>query len=425
MGEQGCQTQHAPRRNVAQSSSAPHVEAGEREDPARPRIGRVDRVLAREVVFDADAVDEADEAMMENVEKVALDRGVLRLLDLFGEVERQRRYDADQAEEGGRDLEPVLGLVEQILRRARLLLIANATDVAGAEGQGRIVTKANCLAWIRPVVTDAHGIGMEPLHHADGVEEVVEGGVSKQILANRLHVRGRRERTGERRRRDVRLAHHKILRWPLRAVQRRSIFDGWSRRCNSLNEFIGTCVANSSSSTQPNRKASPGVPSFASSTSMRVSTPLAGAPPTKRVVGSLRTSRMDSTLSSLARPAVGDVSRWKLYRSRIACNVSRSPSEERPTARWDNMRQSNSEPSRGRIGFVTGVMFRNGAGVDAPRGLTLISPSWSSAGSERFEQTRSIESTSSSRLGVWPSGVTIEMYVSTPSSTREFVGRKV
>jgi hypothetical protein len=199
------ESEQAPQRDVLGPAPRPGVEPERGEDPLRPRIGAVLGELLRELVLHADAEHEADEPVVEDVEELAADGVVvLRLRDLFGHEQRQRRCCAGEADERGRDLESVALRRERVLGGARDFGPTDRRDVTRAERQRRIVAESDGLARVGSVAAGAHRVRNETLDHPDRHEEVVVLCVREEGLARA----------------------YRIERCPLRAGHRNSTFEG-------------------------------------------------------------------------------------------------------------------------------------------------------------------------------------------------------
>src|SRR5690606_38990432 len=91
--------------------------------------------------------------------------------DLLGDVERERRDGAGQAEEGRGDDEDGLRRFERAFGASRQRLHLDARDVARAEAEIEVVTEADLFLGRRTVTADALGVAREPLEERDDVEE--------------------------------------------------------------------------------------------------------------------------------------------------------------------------------------------------------------------------------------------------------------
>ncbi len=145
----------------------------ERERPPRHAIGAVGAHLPRRRGPQVRAVDERDQTVMEEI----VERPERRLVErvgaehVLGEVVRERRDAADDAEEGGRELDPEAAPVADH---------AEPAHVAGVEDWLRVVTEADGLFGRGPDPADACA-GQLPGEVTDEREERDPGRGARQL----------------------------------------------------------------------------------------------------------------------------------------------------------------------------------------------------------------------------------------------------
>ncbi len=134
-------------------------------------------VLARPVELAQRTVEQAVEAMMEEVEEVGLGvAGFVVGRRFAGEVGRQRAAGADQADDVEGQLDPLFEPAGALVQRLAL----DVVDVAGLERERARVTKADRLLIVGAVAADPRGLALELLDQPDRHEGIVGAGLGQQ-----------------------------------------------------------------------------------------------------------------------------------------------------------------------------------------------------------------------------------------------------